>query len=332
MASITPRGNKWRVFIRRKGSRSITKTFNTKAAAERWAKQTDKAIVEGKIVGTDATLGAVIERYIDETDEYKPMGHSKRAQLEMIRRSTLGARRCADLPADVLIDWVKLRRKSVTAGTVKQDLIYIHGVLKTAKHLFGVAVNLDEMEKTFAYAARYGLIGSSHERDRRPTDVEIDVLKQHWAKNKRKIPMGDLVDFAIATCMRLGEIVNLRWSDLDTVRRTIVIRDRKHPTDKLGNDQEVPLLFGSFDMIMRREKTGEHIWPYDNKSISSSFNRAVKATGINDLHFHDLRHEGISRMFEHGYSIMEVAKVSGHRDIRMLRRYVQLDAADLHRD
>ena len=333
MASITPRGNKWRVFIRRKGSRSITKTFNTKAAAERWAKNTERSIAEGKVQGTDATLADVITWYIDETDEIKPLGRTKRSVLELLRRSELGARRCADLPADVIVDYAKRRAKSVTASTLNQDIIYLRGILQTAKHLYGIAVDLNALESATAHLRRHSLIGKSNERDRRPTDVEIDLIKQHWAKmTRQKIPMSDILDFAIATCMRLSEITRIKWADLDTVRRTVVIRDRKHPNQKVGNDQEVPLLYGSFDIVMRQPKTSDRIFPYKSESASASFERAVDATGIVDLRFHDMRHEGISRMFEDGYSIMEVAKVSGHRDVNMLRRYVQLDAADLHRD
>jgi integrase len=92
-----------------------------------------------------------------------------------------------------------------------------------------------------------GLSPKSNERDRRPTDAELQRLYAHYAGIKReKVPMPDLIRFAIATAMRVGEIILLKWADINEEHRTIIIRDGKHPTEKIGNDQEVPLLGEAF--------------------------------------------------------------------------------------
>jgi integrase len=121
--------------------------------------------------------------------------------------------------------------------------------------------------------------------------------------------------------------------DLNEQDRTITIRDRKHPTEKQGNDQEVPLLGEAFDIVKRQPKTDKEgrIFPVTDGTISSIFPRACNALKIEDLRFHDLRHEGVSRLFEKGYTIEQVALVSGHRDWKMLARYTQIKAKDLHR-
>ena len=129
--------------------------------------------------------------------------------------------------------------------------------------------------------------------------------------------------------------------ELDADKRTILITDRKHPRAKKGNDQLVPLLRGPFvlagqivdpmDVIMRQPRRAQLIFPYRPASVSTAFTRAVQHLGIQDLHFHDLRHHACSLLFEAGFQIEQVALVSGHRDWNMLRRYTKLRPESLHR-
>lgn len=143
--------------------------------------------------------------------------------------------------------------------------------------------------------------------------------------------MPDIIRFAIASAMRAGEITRLRWSDIHEADRTIIIRDRKDPEEKIGNDQVVPLLGEAWDIVQSQPRTGDLIFPYKEATFSTLFPRACKALKIEDLRFHDLRHEGVSRLFEAGYSIEQVALVSGHRDWKQLQRYTQIRAKSLHK-
>jgi integrase len=137
--------------------------------------------------------------------------------------------------------------------------------------------------------------------------------------------------------MRSEEIHKIRWSDLDADRRTVLIRDRKDPRKKDGNDQFVPLVgFTGFDawslLQEQREWTRvkERCFPYNHKSSETAFRRCVRALGIEDLHFHDLRHDGTSRMFEAGLAIEQVALITGHKDWKQLKRYTNLRPEHLH--
>jgi integrase len=178
-----------------------------------------------------------------------------------------------------------------------------------------------------------GLIGKSKRRDRRPTEAEIAVICAWFEKKRRqRVPMPDIIRFAIASAMRAGEITRLRWSDIHEVDKTILIRDRKDPEAKIGNDQTVPLLGDAWAIVQRQPRGGDLIFPYNEKTFSSLFPRACKDLGIEDLRFHDLRHEGVSRLFEAGYPIEQVALVSGHRDWKQLQRYTQIKAKNLHRE
>jgi integrase len=147
--------------------------------------------------------------------------------------------------------------------------------------------------------------------------------------------MAEILQFCLASAMRISEVCRLEWKDFDTKAKTVVIRDRKHPQEKLGNDQTVPLLdasgYDAFKIARRQPQKGLRIFPYSSSTVGTYFIRAVAKLGLEDLHLHDLRHEAISRLFDAGYRIEQVALVSGHRDWAMLKRYTHVHAADFHR-
>jgi integrase len=149
--------------------------------------------------------------------------------------------------------------------------------------------------------------------------------------------MGRIVRFAIATAMRSEEIHKIRWDELDPDRKTALIRDRKDPRKKDGNDQFVPLVgFTGFDawalLQEQREWTRvrDRCFPYNHRSTETAFRRCVRDLEIENLHFHDLRHEGTSRLFEAGLAIEQVALVTGHKDWKQLKRYTNLRPETLH--
>lgn len=139
--------------------------------------------------------------------------------------------------------------------------------------------------------------------------------------------------FAVATAMRRGEIVKLLWADVDRVKRLVLVRDRKDPRRKTGNDQWVPLLPAAWAVLERLPRSGDEprIFPIHPQTLSKYFLQGCRALGIPDLHTHDLRHDGTSKLFEAGYEIQQVALVTGHKDWRHLRRYTNLRPEDLHR-
>jgi integrase len=139
--------------------------------------------------------------------------------------------------------------------------------------------------------------------------------------------------------MRQEEIFRVTWSDFNKRTKMLTIRDRKDPRQKKGNDQEIPLLVVSgYDALtlieeqsLQRKDGDDRIFPYNHKSAGANFTRACQALEIDNLHFHDLRHEGTSRLFEAGLAIQQVALVTGHKDWKMLKRYTHLKASSLHK-
>lgn len=343
MASILPIGDKWRAQIRRKGHPQITRTFDKKAHAEAWARKTEEELRAGEFSDTrglgDFTLGALIERYIREIGLLKPFGDSKRSSLKILNEQ-LGNVRMNSLTSKVVVEFAKTRNaQGAGMVTVSMYLTYLAGVLKVARALWNMPLPSDIVEDAREILKYMGLVGKSNQRDRRPTQDELDRLYSYFEGRRRdsvSIPMAEVVRFAVATAMRAGEIAGLLWRDVNEKDRTVVIQNRKHPSEKIGNNQTVPLLaiggLDAFEILMRQPQRSAHVFPHSSDSFSTAFTRACQALGIIDLHLHDLRHEGVSRLFEAGYRIEQVALVSGHRDWAMLRRYTQVRAKDLHRE
>ncbi len=355
MASLVQVGRRWRAQVRLKGHPSTSRTFDTKREAVAWAKKVEKILRSDQRPPPPAIdlskfpIPALIERYEDEVGVARPFGRSKIGVLRMLSRHFTHDS-LASLDEAAIIRYAKKRTKDGAGPvTVALELSYLGTVLRVAKGLWKLPTVSNPIADARPTLRLLGLIGRSQERDRRPTEAEIDALCALFdSRSRQHIPMSAIIRFAIASAMRLGEITSLRWADIDYDDRTIVVRDRKHPLEKLGNNQVIPLLGDAFSIALNQrpantpanEKHGYQasisggpatlVFPYNPRSISSLFTDACRTLGIKDLRFHDLRHDGISRMFELGFSIPEVALVSGHRDWAMLRRYTQIRARDLH--
>lgn len=326
MASITKRGDKWRVQVRRRGHKPIYQTFTKKALAERWAREMESEVEAGKFVANDPDFGVLVQRYIDEVLPLKPMQRSHVGTMRRLRRQVAGVP-VSSLSPQWMLEFAQ--QQDVEPSTRAQLLIFLALVLRTADTFWEVRPDWDAWKRGRSMLLSYGLIGRSTERTRRVTDEEIAAVLEEM---RSSLPMDDLITFAVDSCMRLGEVVRVKWADLDREKRTLTIRDRKHPRRKLGNHQTIPLLGRAFDVVTRQIRQAPEIFPYDAGSVSAAWHRAVVRTGLKDLRWHDLRHEGVCRLFEKGYEIQEVALVSGHADWNMLRRYTHLKPESLHRD
>lgn len=338
MASLTERNGRWRALVRKAGH-SKCATFDTKAAAQAWAKTVERELDELKATGVmqprDLTLADLVDRYVDELYPAKRWGRSKAADLAFLKRE-LGHHPAGKLTSYLLTEFFRKRhRAGAGAVVISSQIGYLIAMLRVARDVWHLDVPLKAAESARLALTTASLIGKSRRRDRRVSDAEVAQLLAYFRDRPSIVPMVDIVKFCIATGMRISEVCRLEWRDLDRDAKTILVRDRKHPTEKIGNNQLVPLLpatgFDAFDIIKRQTKKEPRIFPYNHRTVSAYFTDAVKETGLEDLHLHDLRHEAISRLFAAGYRIEQVALVSGHRDWAMLKRYTHVRAADLHR-
>lgn len=337
MASITERDGRWRALVRRKGFVRC-QTFGTKRDADAWAAGIESQISEiashGVLQARGITLGDLIDRYVEQIYPIKPWGRSKTADLARLK-TDLGAIPADKLTSGHLTTYFTKRRADGSGGVVvSSQLGYLITVLRTARTLWHLDVPLGAAQDARSALAAVRLTSKSKRRDRRVTDREMAALLAYFAKQDTAVPMADIVQFCLASGMRISEVCRLKWSDLDVRGKTIMIRDRKHPRDKIGNDSLVPLLaatgIDSYAVVKRQPRTRDAIFPYNPKTIGTYFTEAVAALKLKDLHLHDLRHEAITRLFAAGLRIEQVALCSGHRDWAMLKRYTHSAARDVH--
>lgn len=344
LATITKlKSGHWRVQVRRKQSYA-SETFLRHEDARKWAIATERRIDLGeaprKSAARDPTLFAhLVDLHVqDMCDVGKAPRRSKQFTLDALK-AKLGKVKLKDLSRECLIQFGKERAKEGAGPvTLSADLGYLKLVLMHAAAVHGVNVTVEPVNLARVALKRLGLVGKSRQRDRRPTREEIKRLLRHFDESRTLlIPMGRIVRFAIASAMRQDEICRIRWSDVDVDNHMVLVRDRKDPREKDGNDQPVPLLgltgFNALRLVRVQRKywpRGDLIFPYNPRSVGTAFRRACKHLKIKNLHFHDLRHEATSRLFEAGLRIEQVALVTGHRDWKMLKRYTHLRPEHLH--
>ena len=366
MASIYRLGHNWRAQVRLAGQPSRSAVFKTKAEAIRWARA-EEAKEESDIDGGKKpfTLETAIQEY---RGTLQHMGSTKESVLRHLE-ARLGKYRLNELTSKVIVQYAKDRLSGVvpikaiskhpnrtgrppknkTPGpaTVLQDLVYLATVLRHSVALLNskdAAMAAQHCASAITTLRHAHVVKESDRRERRPSEAELLALEHYFDNRPRsQVPMSDIMHFAICTTMRLGEIIDLQWEDYNSVDRTIWIRGRKDPTKPEGRDDRVPLITGPVVIdgrticpveIIHRQKSAKHkrgaIFSHAKQTVTLAFGTATKHLTIPDLHFHDLRHEGISRLFEAGYSIPQVALVSGHRSWKNLQRYTQIEPTSLH--
>lgn len=327
---------RWRVQVRRQGVYRAA-TFSSKRESRDWAAQVEAQVQHVVVAGfapipKTATLADLIDKYIEAIGD-RTYGRTKAATLAMLRRE-LGKVRLTALSAVVLRDFVDRRLEGGASGaTVAQDLSFLSAVLRFARHARRIDID-DRLALDARAALKYRNVSTrSAERSREPTDDELARLYAHWGANKRqRIDMVAITRFALASGMRLGEICRIRVEDVDRQARTVVVRDRKDPKRKHGNDQVVPLLSAAWAIVepLIEGRAQGRIFPVNPKSASTAFTRACAELGIEDLHFHDLRHRAARELFAMGLQIPQVALITGHKTWAMLRRYTDIRASDVH--
>jgi integrase len=326
VASILQTGPKaWRAQVRRKGHKAITRTFTTRRLAEQWARRVESDIEQGKT--PESASGLTVRQAIEAFRELRDTGQrpirAGSTEHYMLRHldEGLGPTAVDRLTPQVLATWARTRMdEGAGPATVAMEVSKLGTVLRHAGTWLHRPLP-DVVTPARPLLEYSGLVGPTNQRDRRPTDDELARLLA-----AAHPVLADLIRLALLTTMRRGELVRILWSDVDRTRRLVMIRDRKHPRRTTGNHQWCPLLGDALAIIDRQPKVDDRIFPVSPEWVSDSFLTLCKTADppIVDLHFHDLRHEGTSRLFEAGHDIPQVALVTGHRRWEHLRRYANL--------
>ena len=317
MSSVRKRGKTWTAQVRIAGWRSFTKTFNKKTDAIVWSKTLEDKIKSVPIPDNNIEnlkLKDLLKRYSNEISP-KLKGFEREVyKINLIIRSWLGEIPVINLNKHHINQYRDDRLNEVKSGTVRSDLMLIKRVIKTSISQWGYGLPNNPMDSV--------VMPSPHKpRSRRVSEKELELLLQ-YAKSNRNIFIAPIIEFAIETGMRRSEILKLKWENIDNGIASLY--DTKN-----GEDRYIPLTRHAQGVLKMLSKVSHYVFPITADCLKSAWNRIKQRSNIKDLRFHDLRHESVSRFFEMGLSIPEVALISGHKDVRQLFRYTHLKAENL---
>lgn len=320
MAAIRRRDNKWQCRVRRQGFPDVTKTFDSREIAQRWARAIERQMDLGEYAPpeqADATpLSALLTRYEQEVTPSKKGATQEGYRLAVLQADQIAKLIAKDLkPADIA-GFRDRRLKVVKPVTVLHDLCTLSAVLEHARLEWEMAI------VNPVRAIRKPSMGKG--RDRRLADGEGERLLIELRK-ARSIWIAPLFEFSIETACRRGEALALKWSDVDLAKRLAVFRDTK-----TGDDRVIPLSSHAVKVLaaLPRDLKG-YVFPAPIPTIRTAFECACERAKIQNLRWHDLRHEGVSRLHELGLSTVEVASISGHKTLACLARYSHMKAERL---
>lgn len=320
MAYYEKRGDAWRAQIRRKGYPTLSATFDTKAEAQRWAAEIEGDMSRSRFVDTreaeSTTLAEALTRYVNEVSESKKGSAQEKVRAKKWQKSAWGEKSLAAIRSS---DMAAYRDAELKAGkstaTVRLNLALISHLYTVASKDWGI-----QGVKNPCTAIR--MPKGSKQRERRPTTAELKALLKHSGDINAELPV--IIELAVETAMRRSELVMLRK---DQVRgRVAFLEDTKN-----GERRSVPLSKRAVELLdgLPTPIDSGRFFHLKLDSVSNYFALACEAAKIKDLRLHDMRHEATSRLFERGLSMMEIASITGHKTLSMLKRYTHLCPNDL---
>ena len=263
------------------------------------------------------TVADLIEKYRDTVVVTKASRVVETYVLNAMLRQSFSRLRMSEITPAVFCAYSDRRLKMVKPVTVQRELSLLQHLLDIARREWGLPI----YENPLRDVSKPKLGGA---RDRRLQVGEQERLLDACGACRNHL-MAPLIQLALETGMRLGELTSIEWNHVELTRSTLYV-----PETKNGHPRTVPLSSTAMTILRGLETHDmDQVFPLSREAVKQSWQRLIRRAGIDDLHFHDLRHEAITRLFEKGLSVPEVALISGHRDYRMLFRYTHLRAVDL---
>lgn len=333
MTGVVRRGKSWQVRVRREGFPRETKSFGSKAEAQRWQRRILAAMDQGAFVSRTSaertTLAETLNRYLAEVTPLHRGGAVEAIRIRKLLRHKLVHLSLVALNAQRIATYRDERLREVSPGTVLRELQILSAIFNHARREWGLAVEnpvaaIRRPAPNRARARR--LEGDEEEKllaalepDERDDSGKYRGMRNPWVK--------PIVLFALETAMRRGEMLSLTWNDVDLNRRVALLHLTKN-----GNSRAVPLSTKALEVLRPLPRSNDgRVFPISANALKLSFGRAVTRAGFGNFHFHDLRHEATSRLSQKLPNLIELAAVTGHKDLRMLGRYYHPRAEDLAR-
>ena len=306
MATIRKRGHRqWEARVRRKGVPVQCRTFDTKETAERWARQVEGEIDKGAFVdrseGEDTTFAEALGRW---EEEYLPKlaassHQTEKSRIKALRRHPLAAMALAQVRGRDVVEFIyDLEEEEYSADSIRLYLATISRVFNAARMVWG----MDYLVNPVPLAKHARPKGSTGRERRLEGDEEAKVLA-HAGPNFRPV-----FSWAVTTAMRRSEIARLEWRDVSLERRTALVRRSKN-----GEVRTVPLSSTAIEILSRLEARSGSVFDMTEGAITQAMIDACDRAKVDDLRFHDLRHEATSRLFEEERDLDAVGDRDDHR-------------------
>lgn len=318
----------YRVKIRLKGHPTQTATFARKTDARRWAQQAEAAIREGRyfqtIEASRHTVAELIERYIREVLPFKKAAQDQERHLFWWKQA-IGMRLLSEVTPATVIESRNNLRNEITRGGKQRSGATLNRYLASLSHAFTTAlrewhwIEVNPVTKIRKLAESRGRVRFLSDDERRRL---LEACKEYGE------PLYTIVVLALSTGARRGEIMRLRWPDVDLSRSVITLHETKN-----GERRRLPLQSHALECVHRISKVRrldtDLLFPSHRNAqqpldIRRPFNAALKKVEIADFRFHDLRHCAASYLAMNGASLAEIAEVLGHKTLAMVKRYAHL--------
>ena len=342
MATFVQRKNGWQAKVRRRGMPSISRTFDLKADAEAWAREVEREAQRGNVgaLRDDAgrtTLAQVVELYVAGPVQLL----ASRADVTRYMDAARARFGSFFLSAIRGVDVAAWRDELLNSGLSAQSVIHHLNALSGLFAFVEKELSIDLPAGNPVRKVRKPAMPKS--RDRRLRPGELDALV-----NAASAPgLRQIIILAVESSMRLGELLGLEWGRVNLTRKTAHLVDTKN-----GESRTVALSSAALEALramhaLPRRLDGrvfgwaaadsfEKTWVRCKARALEAYREECEKAGtkpdpsfLADLRFHDLRHEATSRLFEKGLGIMEVASMTGHKSLAMLKRYTHVEAEKL---
>lgn len=325
---------RFNVQIRLRGHPTRSATFRRKTDAKRWAQQTEAAILEGRYFKTAEsnrrTLAELIDRYCEFVVATGSKGHKKSRSLLARWRDELGDYMISDVTPARIAEVRDRLRLEPTSRSKRRSPATVNRYLGALSHAFTIATREWEWAEDNP-VRKVSRLREPRGRVRFLDDDERERLlaacRASW--DDRLYP---LVLLAVSTGARQGELMSLKWRDVDLTRGVGILHDTKN-----GERRAIALTGPALEILIERS---ENRHPTNDAIFASSDGRAwfplrpwraaLRESGIADFRFHDLRHTAASYLAMSGATTAEIAEVLGHKTLQMVKRYSHLTESHTH--
>ena len=319
MATIRQQDNgKWQAIVRKKGHKQKSKTFLLKSDAEKWARQTEVDLERGVFVDaslTSKTFEDVCDTYM-ATPDFKNL--KSKTKLSCLNKliTLIGKKPLNKIDTALLTKLRDSFSKPVADGGDGYSAETVIRYINTISSIFTFAKNELKIPVSFPYVKKPA---KPQGRDQRITDEEIDLI----VNSTQSLALKTALRLYIETGMRRSELANLTWQQVKYP--LIKLEDTKN-----GERRDVPLSTKAIALLQALpHRIDGLVFGVRPDSITRAFVRARKRCGLEHIRLHDARHEAISRMSKKLPNVIELAAMSGHKDLQMLKRYYHTDPLEL---